>query len=471
MLRQLLAQHSSKDRRGLIPFPVDRVAAAEPKSMPLNRFFTMQLNSSPLQMRRPKKRAQDLKLLSETPLASRAIGLIRKSIQSLEWGIQPRETNKRKASSKPSKEADLITSVLNNPNPFQKSWKRFIGMIVEDILTYDAGVWEYVEKPAYIRHNEVLGLYPVAGLTIGQVTKWRPGDTGPRWGQIDDTSRVVATFTDEQLEYLMMRERTNSVLGISPLEVAIEIMDAWLKLQTMQKTKGSETLPDLVNLGDQVTSDEIEAFKLLIRQRTGEGIPIFFGGFSEKQRPEVLNLRAMSDAMLLLQYDEHLMRLFALCFDLSPMDLNIERDVNRSTSEVMTSASVMQAMRPPAELIQEVINQEVIPRIARISGNAKVEEQEFFFKELTPRNEKLFSDMMTAQLVNDGLLIDEYRAEFDREPFPGGKGQKTLTEFRAEAAYPADTGVSNDPTALPPAADESVPQNGNSRYPAAAYRY
>ncbi len=479
MLRQLLAQH--RDRRGLIPFPVERFAAADPKSVPVNKFFTLQLNQSPLQMRRPKKRAQDLKLLSETPLASRAITIIRKAIQSLQWGVQLKDTEKRTPSSKQTPEQSLIMEVLNYPSKTYKSWKRFIGPVVEDLLVYDAGAWEYVEKPTPGKNgkNAILGLEPVAGLTLGQVTKWKPGDTGPRWGQVDDVSRVVATFTDDQIEYIMMRERTTAILGLSPLEVAIEVLDAWLKLQTMQKTKGSETLPDLVNLGEMTTSDDITQMRMLLQQRTGEGIPIFFGGFGEKQKPEVLNLRAISDAMMLLNYDEHLIRLFGLCFDLSPMDLNLERDVNRSTSETFASASVLQAIKPTAELIQEIFNQEVIPRIGVISGNKKVEENEFFFRDLTPRDEQKFSAMLMNEADHDIRTIDEIRAEFNLKPLASGNGKMTLTEYRATVQYPADPLSIEDPGAseddqqsLEQPADEQLSKkNGNSKLPTAASSY
>ena len=122
---------------------------------------TIRNNSSPVfnfgdganrgfQTKRNKRRPNYLRGLAKSALPSRAISLIRDGVTSLKWAVQPREILPE--SEKSAQFGDSIETVLNvlrRPNWEDDDFITFIGQIVEDLLVFDAGCWEYVEQPRY----------------------------------------------------------------------------------------------------------------------------------------------------------------------------------------------------------------------------------------------------------------------------------------------------------------------------------
>ena len=58
---------------------------------------------------------------------------------------------------------------------------------------------------------------------------------------------------------------------------------------------------------------------------------------SSEQKPEVLRFAGGTDADLRLEWQEFLIRMIANAFDLPPMLLGLEQDVNRSTASEMAT--------------------------------------------------------------------------------------------------------------------------------------
>ena len=77
-------------------------------------------------------------------------------------------------------------------------------------------------------------------------------------------------------------------------------------------------------------------------------------------KPEVLRFGSGTDADLRLQWQEFLIRVIADAFDLPPMLLGLEADVNRSTAQEMNDSAFQTAIVPTARLLSEHLTRDVI---------------------------------------------------------------------------------------------------------------
>lgn len=377
--------------------------------------------------RKHYRSAVQLKKLSCSALPSKAISLIRDGISSLSWAIQPREEILSKEQlSEYEESTSTVRRVLERPNSEDNDFPTFIGQIVEDVLIFDAGCWEYVERPRYLRDNIFLALVPVPGDTVAKNIKWNGNPNNIRWRQ---TIGKKPKFKDKELEYIMRRKRTFSPFGYSPLETAAEIMDAWLGLSSYQRIVASNAYPPiLVYLGESTKKDQAERMRHYWQNELqGRGTPGIWGNTG---KPEVLSLKPTGDEGLYLKYQENLVRVLASCFGLKPQDFGIERDVNRSTSQVGQKQSVQEALLPIATLIQSRITTRVIPRIADLARDDRIRHLQFFYLDVDPRDRKTTADIHKIYADTDTLMVDEIRRERNAPPLPHGLGQLTMTGLK-----------------------------------------
>ena len=419
-MRELLESHGLLGARPPLVTPTLE-ADQKQSTTQTDTSFTFELTrgGTNWKQRRLERGTERLKRLSESALPARAIVLIRNGISGLQYGLQPRSNvplDERKAF---TKEIDTIRNVLEHPNPEDDDFYTFIGQIVEDLLCFDAGVWEYVEEPSFMSQNKILAMYPVPGHTIAKNTNWKGDPTKIRWVQtIGDEKK----FRDDQIEYLLQRKRSFNPFGYSPLEVAVEIMDAWLNLNSYQREVASNAYPSIMlYLGDDTSETQAKIMRAYwSTELQGRGSPGIWGNTG---KPEVLNLKPISDEGLYLIYQEMLVRTLAYSFGLKPQDFGLERDVNRSTSVTSQIASIEEARKPIARLIASKINCRVIPRIAELTSNKKIELMEFFWIGIDPRQEKIDAEINNIYLEHDVKTIDDVRAELDLPPLPGGVGK------------------------------------------------
>lgn len=371
--------------------------------------------------RRLTRRVDLLKNFSETAIATRAIKLIRDGVAYNEWDVIAKDTLREEEL---QKETDIVTTILTHPNPMDDDFPTFIGQVIEDILIWDAGVWEYVENPSFMEDNKILELAVIPGYTMAQNAGWRGDPEMTRWAQILNIRGIgPITFKDREVEYLTSRKRSWTQFGLSPMEVVVEIIESWLGLASYQKQTASNAYPRMMlYLGDKFTQEQVERYRNWFRSDlTGQGGPGIYGGGGGA--PKGVDLKPVSDEGLYLKYQEMLMRVFGFVFGLKPQDFGLERDVNRSTAEVGSVSSIKEAQGPIASLIQAKMNVRVIPLIAKVTGNQKIKDVKFIFKGLDRRDRA--ADAKTNQIyLQEGVLTpDDVRAELGKPPYPGEMGQ------------------------------------------------
>jgi phage portal protein BeeE len=124
-----------------------------------------------------------------------------------------------------------------------------------------------------------------------------------------------------------------------------------------------------------------------------------------EKKPEVLRFAGGTDADLRLEWQEFCIRMIANAFDLPPMLLGLEHDVNQSTAGEMADNAFQSAIVPVARLLAEHITRDIF---AKLLG---WREFEFSFNALDTRDEQ-GEVAIQVQLLNAGVLsIAEVRAQ------------------------------------------------------------
>lgn len=428
--------------------PLPKLQAAEQVSIPsqalsFGGYSRTKGTNDPRKLRRDWR---TLLKLSETPIASRAISLIVDKIASLEYVLGPKpafaDTNTDYA-----KEIDTVRMVLENPNIEDENWSTVTRQLVEDLLVFDFGCFEYVEDPQPApMPNDLLALIPVPGWSIERTIAWNGEADKPRWIQ-QGSSRLVPLL-DSQIEAIIMRKRTSVSYGLSPLEVAIGLMDSYLKLSSYQASIASEAYPAFIlSLGPEANQDYMDRLRMYWKNDiAGQGRPGFIGGTTD---PTVLQTKALTDDGMYLKYYEILIRAFAFSFKLKGQDFNIERDVNKSQGVISQAASIEESIRPYAVAIANRTTHRIIPRIAAITGNAKILELQYEYSNIDPWDEMEQTNLATVQWQANGITRGEYRQKLGYDKADDGTDDMCFDEFAAQfggAASEAPITDQNDST-------------------------
>ncbi|MFZ0705644.1 MAG: phage portal protein [Candidatus Korobacteraceae bacterium] len=347
----------------------------------------------------PKPSPVNLRRFAETPIARKAINTIKDRIAGMRWRIQP---TRGKTLEELPEAAERITILAENfaqPNP-EDSFRSLIEQVLEDVLVGGFGA---IELDLTGEAQRPLTLWPVDGASIRIRTDWDGNPASPRY--VQSTGKFFAddeiTLADEELAYIRLNPRTHTPFGLGKLEVAFETIHEFLSAHRYAARMASNTVVQYAlwvqNLSPQHHErlirwwqDEIEG--------TGK-VPIL----SVDSKPEVLRFGAGTDADLRLEWQEFLIRMIADAFDLPPMLLGLERDVNRNTATTQYDDAFRTAVVPVARLLAEHLTRDVIAK--RLGWS----DLEFVFTDVDAPNE-LEQAQIQQTLIGCGVLtVNEVR--------------------------------------------------------------
>ena len=137
-------------------------------------------------------------------------------------------------------------------------------------------------------------------------------------------------LNDNELSYIRLNPRSYTPFGLGRLEVAFETIHEFLGAHRFAAKLASNSVVQYALWMQDLDPGQHER---LIRwwqddiEGTGR-VPIL----TAENKPEVLRFGAGTDADLRLAWQEFLIRVIASAFDLPPLFLGVEADVNRSTA-------------------------------------------------------------------------------------------------------------------------------------------
>jgi hypothetical protein len=347
----------------------------------------------------PKPTPANLRRFAEMPIARKAINTIKDRIAGMQWRIQPRHGRSLDDLPDATERVAALTLNFEQPNP-DDSFRSMIEQVLEDILVGGFGAIE-LDLSGDMAHP--LTLWPVDGASIRIRTDWDGNPASARYVQATAPYNVgqEIALADEELSYIRLNARTYTPFGLGKLEVAFETIHEFLCAHRFASRLASNAVVQyalwLQNLSPQHHErlirwwqDEIEG--------TGR-VPIL----TVENKPEVLHFTGGTDADLRLQWQEFLIRIIADAFDLPPMLLGLERDVNRNTATTQYDDAFRTAVVPVARLVAEHLTRDAI------SKRLGWDDLEFVFTDVDAPNEMEQAQIQQILIGCGVLTVNEVR--------------------------------------------------------------
>jgi hypothetical protein len=362
-----------------------------------------------------KPTPSNLRNFARTPFARRAINTVKKPIGELRWDVRPKD------GATPSKLLDqqmrVVADCLSHPNS-DDSFRSFVEQMTNDLLIGGAFAYEHQlgGDP-----NRPLWLFPTDSLSIQVFAGWDGNPKSPRYMQTLGAGNVGGAqglpLTDEELVYGRGDPTTDSPFSWGALESAFQTISRLLGVAAYAGNVASNASPGmLLNFGGSskqgqsaplLDDNKLRQFRDWWRNDVeGQGMtPI-----TSFEAVQAVNLRGTDDKALFLEYQDMLKREIAAAFDISPMNLAIERDVNRDTAEVSYDRDWDGAIKPTAHLLRSYINRR------SIEGRLGFSQIELTFPDIDREDEKATAEIFAIEYKNNATTPNEYRARKGKDP-------------------------------------------------------
>lgn len=347
----------------------------------------------------PKPSPANLRKFAEAPVVRRAINVVKDRIASMDWHIKVRRGYANVTVADADARMAILRQCMEEPNisdSFRVLWEQ----VLEDLLVGGFGA---VEMEATGDPLRPFHLWAVDGATIQIDTSWNGDPNKPRYAQATGKmgKEGLVPLLDDELMYVRLNPRTHSPFGLGRLEVAFETVTQFLSANRYAGRLASNSVVQYALWLNEATPEQHDR---LIRwwqdeiEGTGK-VPLL----SCEQKPEVLRFGGGTDADLRLAWQEALIRMIANAFDLPPMLLGLQHDVNRSTAGEMANEAFQSAVVPVAKLLAEHITRDLFAK------KLGWREFEFCFNDLETRDEVQEVKMQTDLLRAGVLTVNEVR--------------------------------------------------------------
>jgi HK97 family phage portal protein len=348
----------------------------------------------------PKPTAANLRKFAETPVVRRAINVVKDKIASMDWQVRVRRGYSDGTVEDAEARMKVLRRCLEEPNisdSFRVLWEQ----VLEDLLVGGFGA---VEMEATGDPERPFHLWAVDGATIQIDARWNGDPEKPRYAQATGKTgqEALVPLLDNDLMYVRLNPRTYTPFGLGRLEVAFETVNQFLSANRYAGRLASNSVVQYALWLNEATPEQHDR---LIRwwqdeiEGTGR-VPLL----SCEQKPEVLRFAGGTDADLRLQWQEALIRMIANAFDLPPMMLGLESDVNQSTAGEMADEAFQSAVVPVAKLLAEHITRDLFAK------KLGWREFEFCFNDLESRDEMQELQIQTSLLQAGVLTVNEVRS-------------------------------------------------------------
>ena len=395
--------------------------ASTRKTAVLPSIFNPQRTGSQATVLKPT--AANLRKFAETPVARRAINVVKDRIASMDWQIKIRRGYTDADVPDAAERMKALRRCMEEPNAadsFRVLWEQ----VLEDLLVGGFGA---IEMEATGDAAQPFQLWPVDGATIQVDPHWNGDVAVPRYaqslGQVGTAKQTP--LRDDELMYIRLNPRTHTCFGLGRLEVAFESITQFLAAHRYAGRLASNSVVQYALWLNEATPEQHDR---LIRwwqdeiEGTGR-VPLL----SCEQKPEVLRFAGGTDADLRLQWQEFLITMIANAFELPPMMLGQQKEVNRSTASEMADEAFQSAIVPVAKLLAEHITRDVFAK------KLGWREFEFCFNELDSRNEMEEVQIQTALLKAGVLTVAEVRQSRGLMPLPSAANLEVAVPLEVQA--------------------------------------
>jgi hypothetical protein len=320
-----------------------------------------------------------------------------------------------------------VTRLLRYVNPAGDSWRTILEKVVEDVLVLDAGCIEIEHTlggPAKATGCSIAALWAVDGSLVEidpmwEVPVFRGGlgcdPTKPRYTLIDrDTRRPIAQFLNDDLAYIKATETTHSILGRSPVETLVSIIEAELYGEQYDfELLRNAVPPGYMDFGGGLTDEQVLAHRSYYESEIeGQARVAIFGGGDANRKPITTGKFGYTPAeMQRTEYMERLTTKIAFVFQIDKTIFGLTDTTNKASSQVLADRTD-DGFAALATLVAETVTRKLVWQIDQNHG--------FEFTNLSTRDPLVQAKIDQIYLGYGVLLPNEVRARMDYKPYDGG---------------------------------------------------
>lgn len=396
----------------------------------------------------------NLRYFSRTPYVRAAIDSIKNPITENGWEIVP--IDKKNKNSEIKRQMEVATYCFNHPN-HDDSFETLLGLIIEDWCVFGAGCIEHQASGDMARP---VWMWPVDAQSIYVLPGWSGARNEARYMQAMGYNTLGMGLDDgillrnDELTYIRANAANDTPYGFGPVQVAFNSISRILGAGAYAGNKASNASPEnLIWIGKADPTRLAKFRNWWTTYVEGQGqIPIT----GSDDEPKAIKLHGGDDKSLYLEWQEFIIREIATAFSLTPMNLGIERDVNRATAEVLEEKDYARAIRPLANMLAMHLTREVLHAKLGWYGI------QFRFSGLDREDQLLTSEIYEKRYKNNMVTPNEERDRIGLEPLDNYFGDKLCAEVEIEvaaargAAQVDDPDVDAKPTASKPKAKKTV---------------
>jgi len=317
-------------------------------------------------------------------------------------------------------------SLLRNPDPWftnVRSWEKLAKSMLMDMLVIDRGAIIKLRDA----EGNLRGLMPVDGSSIRPViNKFGTYSDDYAYVQVVHGSPHVY-LKKEDVIILMMNPMTDLKYfgyGLSNMETLYTavLSDIFIDKGNLDFYRKGGSIPEgfisiepppsrdgMIQQIDQEQLETIQRHLQAIMMGDFTQVPIVSGG-----RISWIDFKGKRRDMQFKELAEYLTRKICAVYQVSPQDVGVVSDVNRSTAVIQSEMTKSKGLRTLMGVISEYITNEVVNEI-RPEGDLKL-----WFEDDDLDRKKNEWNMRQQQLVSGAITINQWRSTQGMHPVPWG---------------------------------------------------
>lgn len=327
---------------------------------------------------------------------------------------------------KRSRDIKAIKKLLHKPDPWftdTNSWESLIKKLLMDTLVIDRGVSLKIRDEAGV----IRGVLPVDGATIRPLIN--------EFGTFDDEKAYVQVINGSPSTY--MSKRDVMIMSLNPMPDIKYFGYGFSMMETLYTTVLSDIFIDKGNLDyyrkggsipegfisveppasregmvSQMDQEQIESIQRHLQSiMMGDytQVPIVSGG-----KVSWIDFKGKRRDMQFKELAEYLTRKICSVFQVSPQDVGIISDVNRSTAQTQAEMTKSKGLETLMKTISEHFTTNLISEIR------PEDDLMLWFEDDDLQKEKETWTITQQKLVSGALTINQYRASQGLHPVPWG---------------------------------------------------
>lgn len=347
----------------------------------------------------------NLRRYARTSVPRRLINLIKNAVTSLDWDITPIKNATLASDEDQATRIETGKQCFKHPNN-EQSFQEMLETGIDDFCIMGAMVIEPQITPDPKRP---IKMWNVDCSTIRFFPNWRESDPDqPKYAQMTGLKgeRGIIVFYADELMYIKDNPSVETPFGTSKMEIGFQSITHFLGVQDMSGKAGADQVHKTwLWWQTGTTENKLDIIRRHIRNdlegqakiSLASGMPV----------PEVVDITTVTEEDILLPWQEMLIRMICAAFDMTAVNM-LERDVNRSTGEVLTDMDFRSAVVPTAVRIAEYFTRFILHK--KLGWT----DLEFQFKNLDDPDLQTKVDMLTKIYSCNAITPNQICEELGR---------------------------------------------------------